>query len=409
MTKTILSVEEIIDLMDAITDPAATDGRELTEAEVTDYTALEADLTAAQARRDQSDAVRKRHNEYKARVTQPLHLGPAKDDDAELNAAFTSYLRTGKENADLQHLRAAQSEGVPSEGGFLVPDGLLKKIVARMVKFGGLANVVDGITTSTGNNLTWLVEGDDTGNRAEQVDEGGTMAGGADLSWTEASLGAYSYMAGGAGGLPLRLSRELVIDSEFDIEGRVADKLGERSARLRAELIVRGTGVNQPQGIVTGRTGTATYSGASDTLVYADFLNVVHAVDPAYREGGNCRWAFNDTFLRAVEGLVDTTGRPLLKDQTAGIDGAPSGYSLLGYPVTIDQAFASPSANSGTVNYGVFGDLKEAYIVRSVRAIELLVNPYSRMANRQIEYSAWFRFDAIQQNTNAYTAMTGTP
>jgi len=82
--------------------------------------------------------------------------------------------------------------------------------------------------------------------------------------------------------------------------------------------------------------------------------------------------------------------------------------TLLGYPVTIDQGFSNPAATSTTTNFGVFGDLMAGYVVRNVRQVELLVNPYSRMQQRQIEYSSWFRFDALQQDTNAYTALTGT-
>jgi HK97 family phage major capsid protein len=54
----------------------------------------------------------------------------------------------------------------------------------------------------------------------------------------------------------------------------------------------------------------------------------------------------------------------------------------------------------------VFGDLSEGYVIRRVRQIELLVNPYSRMQFRQIEYSCWLRMDAVQQNTAAYSALT---
>lgn len=407
MTDTLLSVEDIHDALSAIVDAA--EGRDLTDEESAEIEALEADLVKAQAKRDRTEAFRARQAERAKIATPALHVkGSPAESSGTLDAAFTNYLRTGRENADIQQLRAAQSEGTPSEGGFLVPDGFRNKIVARMKAFGGLADVVDNITTDTGNNLAWLTEGDDTGNLAEQVDEGGTFAGGADLVFSGASLGAYSYMAGGTGGNPLRLSRELVQDSAFDIEGRVADKLGTRAARKRAALLVTGTGVNQPQGIVTGRTGTGMYSGAADALVYADFLTVIHALDPAYRESGNCRWAFNDTFLKAVRGVLDTNGRPILDTSTASIAGSPGGASLLGYPVTIDQGFSNPSATSTTTNFGVFGDLREAYVLRSVRQVELLVNPYSRMQQRQIEYSIWFRFDSIQQNTNAYTALTGT-
>jgi HK97 family phage major capsid protein len=402
-----VTIEEIQARLRAIVDAA--DGRDLTDEEHAEIEGLEADLAAARERRERTLAARKRIEDGEKVVTAALVTGaPVQGPDNGLEAAFTAYLRTGRENADIQELRAAQSEGTPSEGGFLVPPGIRSKIVERMVDFGGLANVVDEITTDTGNELPWLTEDDDTANRAEQVAEGGTMAGGADFGFGKVTLGAYSYMAGGTGGLPLRLSRELVQDSAFDIVGRLARKLGERGARLRSQLIVSGTGVNQPQGIVTGRTGAGMYSGGSDALVYADFLNVIHSVDPAYRKSGNCRWAFNDTFAEVVEGILDGNNRPLLKPAGEGISSDPSSASLLGFPVTIDQAFSNPTATSATVNFGVFGDLREGYVIRNVRAVELLVNPYSRMANRQIEYSTWFRFDALQQNTNAYVALTGT-
>jgi len=404
VTSTLATVEDVQASLDEIHDAA--EGRDFTADEVAQIEALEADLAAAQERRTKADELRARNAARRQIATPAIHVKPGKDADPadELEVAFTAYLRTGKENADIQELRAAQSEGTPSEGGFLVPDGFRQKIVARMKAFGGLAEVIDSITTDTGNNLSWLTEGDDTSNLAEQVDEGGTFSGGADLSYGKKSLGAYSYMAGGAGGNPLRLSRELVQDSAFDIVGRVSNKLGERAARKRAALLVSGTGVNQPQGIVTNITGTTT--AANNALTYADFLGWIHALDPAYRNE-NCRWAFNDSFLQTIRGKLDTNGRPLLVDANAGIENGPRGLTLLGYPVTVDQGFSNFSNSSATTNFGVFGDLREGYIKREVRQVEILVNPYSRMQQRQIEYSAWFRFDALQQNTNAYIALTG--
>ena len=82
-----------------------------------------------------------------------MNVGAEKRDDT-LERAFSSYLRTGKENADLVELRA-QSEGTGTEGGFLVPDGFRDKLVERMKAFGGLAQVVENLSTSDGRNLPW--------------------------------------------------------------------------------------------------------------------------------------------------------------------------------------------------------------------------------------------------------------
>ncbi len=81
--------------------------------------------------------------------------------------------------------------------------------------------------------------------------------------------------------------------------------------------------------------------------------------------------------------------------------------TLLGYPVTIDQAFPTMTAASNTINWGVFGNLSEGYVIRRVKDVELLVNPYTRVANGQVEFTAWARMDGVQQNTNAYVALTG--
>lgn len=123
-----------------------------------------------------------------------VHVAAPKEDDT-LERAFTAYLRTGQANADLTELRA-QSEGTPSAGGYTVPDGFRTKIIDRMKAFGGIANVAETINTETGQSLEWPTV-DDTANVGEIVAEGGTFASGADLTFGTASLGAYTYTAGG--------------------------------------------------------------------------------------------------------------------------------------------------------------------------------------------------------------------
>jgi HK97 family phage major capsid protein len=398
VTDTLLSVEEIHDALSAIVDDA--EGRDLTDDEHGRIEALEKDLAEAQARRERTEAVRKRNAERKEVATKPLFV-EAKPQRDTIEAAFNHYLRTGKENADLQELRNAQGVSPDSSGGFTVPEGFRQKLVDRMKAFGGLADVVEEITTSTGNRLPWPTL-DDTGNVGQIVAEHGTFSGGADLAFGEEELGAYKYMVGGAGGLPLRISWELLQDSAFDVEDLVASKLGQRLARIQATHLVTGTGTGQPLGIVTGKTGIEPV-GAE--ITYTDLLAFVHSVDPAYRT--SARWAFNDQTLQLIRGIEDTNGRPILKGTNEGVTGGPGGETLLGYPVTIDQAFPNYTPADATINWGVFGDLREGYVIRRVRDIVVIVNPWTRAANGQVEYSAWARMDATQQNTHAYVALTG--
>lgn len=403
MTKTTMTIDEIQDRLTAIMDGA--EGRELTDEEVDEYEGLEQDLTQAQTAQARRDQLKTRHAEYMATVTKPLFVAARPQRDT-LDAAFNAYLRTGRENADLQELRMALGEGTGSQGGFLVPTGMRQKLVERMVAFGGLANVVDVYETDTGNTVEFPTL-DDTGNSGRIVAEGGGVpTGGADLSFQRKTIGAYRYASGGADDAPMRLSVELVQDSAFDIEGIVARKLGERIARKQAVDLVTGTGAGEPEGIVQGVTGIEI---AADTagITYDDLITFEHSVDPAYRMGGNCRWAFNDASLALIKKLKDSHGDPLWRPNTADMGTALGGGMLNGYPVTIDQAFPAFSAADNTVNWGVFGDLREGYVMRRVRDIVIVVNPWTRASNGQIEYSAWARMDAIRQNTHSYIAMTG--
>lgn len=385
--------------MQALMD--ATAGRNLTAEEVTQYEALEAERAQVEA----SDAVRQRHGAYNVTVVpegQPAPAGgPRKRDD--YTVAFENYLRTGKPNADLERGPVnKQSEGVPSEGGYLVPDEFRTKLVERMKAFGGIGSVAERYTTGTGASVRWPTV-DDTGNVGEVVEENGTFQAGSDVVIGSNSLGSYSYMAGGAGGLPLRLSRELVQDAAFDTEGLISRLLGTRIARLQAVHLATGTGVEQPLGLVTGRTPVQ--AAANTGATFDDLVTWIHSVDPAYRQGS--RWVMNDNTLAMFEKIKDSHGDPIWRGWGTDMATGLQEGTLLGYPITIDQAMPDYDADDSTDLAIAFGRISEGYVVRDVKSVELLVNPYNRMQYREIEYTAWARMDATQQDLNAYIVASG--
>ncbi len=389
------TLEDVLQQLQAILEGAA--NRDLTDDEVARYEALEGRMSAMK----RSEEIRKRNAAYRdAAPGQILHVATAKKDDG-LERAFGAFIRTGIPNQDIVQLRA-QGEGTGSTGGYMVPEGFRNKLVERMKAFGGVANDAETITTETGQDLPWPTV-DDTSNTGEIVAEGNTFSSGADLVFGSASLGAFKYMAGGGSSLPLRVSVELLQDAAFDVEGLISRKLGERLARIQATHIASGTGVSQPLGILTGLTPVG--NAANTGLTYNDMLTYLHSVDPAYRESG-CRWVFNDKTLSLIQQIKDTNNRPIFRSLDADLSTDAGGGTLLGYPVTIDQSFPDLVANSGTTIWGVFGNVSEGYVIRRVRDMQLIVNPWTRASNGQVEYTAWARMDATQQNTFAYSGLT---
>lgn len=396
------TIEEILADLQAIIDVA--DGRSLTDEECGRYEALETELAGVR----RSTEIRNRQTAYTAPVPGSVPAGgvvaPTEPDNG-LEVAFEAYLRTGRPNADLSDLAVtnAQGTGAGAEGGYLVPTGFRQRMVDRMVEFGGIATVAEEITTTTGAPLPWPTI-DDTGNSGEVVSEGGTHSVGADLTFGTGSLGAYEYASGGASALPLRLSWTLLQDAAFDIAGLAARKLGERIARAQAVHLARGNGAGQPLGLIFGKTGV---EPADDTkgITYDDLLTFVHAVDRAYRRGAN--WVFNDSSLKTIAQIKDSNGDPLWRSMTSTMGDSPYDGMLLDYPYVVDQGMPDIDIDANTVNWGAFGNVREGYVIRRVSGIQVVVNPWTRAAYRQTEFTAYARMDAAPQNPNAYVALCG--
>lgn len=393
-----MTTEEILAALQAILDGA--DGRTLTDDEAGRYEALETQLRASQ----RTNQIRARNTAYNTPAPgQVVHaVGVPRQDDG-LERAYEAYLRTGHPNADISGLKvsAAQGEGSSTGGGYMVPPGFRQKLVERMVAYGGLAAEVDSFSTTTGNNIEFPTL-DDTANQGDITAESAAVASGADMVFGTVNLGAYKYTSAGAGSnLPLRVSVELLQDAAFDVQGLVSRVLGTRIARKQAAHWCTGTGVGQPLGLVASSLTADNELDTPDTIDYDDIMDTYDLLDPAYEQ--NAVWAMRKNTWSQIRSIVDTAGRPIVQDSTAGIGGAPA-LRLLGFRVVLDQGMpALSSAADG--NCIAFGDFREAYVIRRVSNLVVVVNPYSRAANGEVEYTAWERADATIQNRNAYVIL----
>jgi HK97 family phage major capsid protein len=263
-------------------------------------------------------------------------------------------------------------------------------------------NEAENITTADGRPIAWPSVVPPVYTEADIAAEGAATAAGADIVFGEVTLGAYKYTSAGASNLPLKVSVELAQDAQFDIGAFVARHLGQRIARKQAYDIVRASGSGAPQGIAYGTSGTIEV----DPTGFAALASIKHALDPEYRELG-AKWIMNDATLAVLEGLLDgasgTSGRPILVPSQQGIEGPSNHGMLLGYPIVIDQAM--PTWGADDVIGIAFGAWKEAYIVRHVKDVQVLVNPYA--VEGYIVYSAWARMDGKVQDPYAYVTGEG--
>lgn len=399
------TTEEILALQEKILNAA--DGRNLTDSEVSEYEALDAELKAT----SKTVEIQNRARAYRTPVpgqTEGYHAD-LNADSRELDRAFENYLRTGVPNADIANLRVsadqfaprnAQSEGVTTAGGYLVPTTFRQKIVDVRKAFGGIESVADSLSTGDGRPVEWPSV-NDTANQGAITAEGATFQGGADLVFGTVTLGAYKYTSTGTGNSPLKVSVELVQDAAFDIGDLVARKLGERIHRKEAVHFATGTGVGEPQGLVNSALTPDEDVDTPDTVDYDDLMDTYDRLDAAYEDGAV--WLMKKNTWSQIRGLVDTAGRPIIQNSLEGIAGAPT-KQLLGFPVVIDEAMPTLSSAADGL-FIAFGNIREAYVIRRAGPVAVVVNPYTSANTGQVEYTAWERVDAAIQNRSAYVIL----
>lgn len=386
-------LQQLIDELSALLAAAEARGEDLTEEEAQRADQLNGEIETLRKRQE----IRERSQEFLSPADKRVAFTPGGRKPDTYDRAFDHYLRTGQANSDLMEFRD-QNVGTPADGGYLVPDGFRDKLVEVRKSFGGLAEYADSFNTSTGNPVEYPTL-DDTANTGSITAEATAFSDGADLVFGTVTLGAYKFTSSGAGTTtPLRVSTELLQDAAFDVQAMVARRLGERIARAEADMWVNGDGSGEPQGLFQPTKDQDV--DVADTLDYEDLNDLWASLDPAYEE--NARWIMSKGTWAVVTKIVDGDNRPLIQANAQSGIGGGFDRMLLGFPVIIDQACATFGAATGPSTNVGFGDFREGYCIRRVADVTVVVNPWSRANEGQVEFIAYSRADGVVQNKGAY-------
>lgn len=289
---------------------------------------------------------------------------PARAKDTAYGDAFWTAMRRGMNNLSPEHRELLEAGFVPGDdlraqgladdtaGGYLVPE-IFRNVITETMKFyGGMLEVANIFTTTTGNDLVWPTN-DDTGNEGEYLGEGGTVSE-QGTTFGRRKLGAFVLST-----KMIKVYLPLITDSAFDLESFLPRKMGERVGRRGNRAFTTGTGIGQPEGflttVTTGKTGA---SGQTITVIYDDLIDLEHSVDVAYRNERS-RWMFHDLTLAKLRKMKDSTGRPLWEPSLQV--GAPSNFN--GRPYTINNDMPVMAASAKSI---AFGDFQAGYVIRRV-------------------------------------------
>lgn len=309
----------------------------------------------------------------------------AKDQASPASAVFAKWLRAGERSLSAEEAVTffnTMSTTTGSEGGYTVPSETATTLIESLKAFGGMRAVSNVLVTATGAPLSFPTA-DATAEVGEIVAENATATA-TDTAFGTVSLPVYKYSSKSVA-VPI----ELLQDSNIDIEAYVNALLVTRLGRITNTHFTTGTGSSQPRGVVTGAgSGVVAANGSTQVtaVTYDSLVNLVHSVDPAYRDGA--LFMMNDATVGVLRKIKDSSGMPIFNPgyQQGVLGGAPD--TLLGYGIQINQDVASMAASAKSILFGNFS----RYTIRDAMGITLRrFDDSAFMLKGQIGFCGWLR------------------
>ncbi len=261
------------------------------------YSSMEkdlSDLTNEIKRMERRDAIEAELNKP---VDRPLTQKPEKHEPEKAGRASNAY----KEDFG-RHLRGKNlihnvlSESTDEEGGYLVPEEFEQQIVRGLDEANVIRSIAKVITTHHDRKIpvalghsaaTWTAE------NAPFTEMNPTFGQKKIDSFKLTDL--------------IRVSVELLQDSEFDLEDYIAAEFARAFGIAEEQAFCVGTGNGQPTGIFTKEGGSVGVTAASATAITVDeVLSLIYALKSPYRR--NAKFLMNDATVALLRKLKDSNG-----------------------------------------------------------------------------------------------------
>ena len=311
------------------------------------YEAMEkevVDLGTAIKQLERQEAMEREMN---AATSTPITTKPAAGAKADpktgrASDAYTEAFWKQARNNTSYDIRNALQVGVDTEGGYLCPDTFENQLVTGLTAKNVVRGLAHVISTSSGQHKIPVVANRGT---ASWVEEEGPIPEGDD-TFGQQYIGAHKV------GTLIKVSEELLNDSAFDLEAYFVAEFARRIGNKEEEAFLNGDGAGKPTGILNDADVGVT--AASATAITADeLIDLFYYLPAPYR--ANAVWVMNDSTMRYIRKLKDTTGQFLW--QKALHEGEHE--TLLGKPIYHSPFAPEVAAGAKPI---LFGDLSYYWI-----------------------------------------------
>ena len=304
------------------------------------YEKMEADVVALGKEIERLEHIKAMDRELDMPTSTPLVGNPGTVDrrqgraSDEYKKAFWNLMR-GK---SVREARNALQVGELSEGGYTVPDEFEHQLIDGLEDENIMRPLVHVISTGSGEHKIPIVASHGSGSWIEeeqQIPE-------SDDSFTQVSLSAHKFAT------MIRISRELLNDSAFDMAAYIAHEFVRRAGAAEEEAIISGDGSHKPIGLLHDTLGAGVgVTAASATAITADeLIDLQHSIKSGYRR--KACWIMNDATIKTIRKLKDDQGQYIWQP---GIkEGAPD--MLFNQKVLMSNYMPLPEAGKKVILYG---------------------------------------------------------
>jgi len=309
---------------------------EMTDEQVTEYTALEASYEKIDASIKRTEALTAREESMKAPTTTPMvpETVASVVNSEEYVAGFDAFLA----GRDMTQFRAQMTEGVDAEGGYIVPESYQAMVVAKLNIMGrtrGISNVI-----GTDSTLNIPVEGDAP--TFAWIDEGNAYG------LTQSTFGNTVLNAWKLGGI-IKVSEELLQDNMIDFDSYMSGQIAKGIDKGEATAFATGDGVKKPTGYATTATAGPSSTTAAAAAVTADeIIDIYYDLKEEYRDGAT--WRMTDKTEKAIRKLKNSDGDYLYAPSMNEGERA----TLLATPIVIDNSMAELGTGNKFIVIGNF-------------------------------------------------------
>jgi len=161
---------------------------------------------------------------------------------------------------------------------------------------------------------------------------------------------------------PVVVSTSLLEDSAAPLDSILARHIGTTAGLDEDFVCIRGSGVNQPSGIINASI-TAINSGAASNVTYGGLLDLIYGLPAQYAQGASL--LMRRSTMGEILALETGSGTDLVFKNNAAV--GPN--NLLGYPVVFSDFM--PTCTTGSNKAIAFGDFSSGYVLADRQSLRI--------------------------------------